>query len=101
MDNYGDYEKLIGDWPDDAFGGNIEIIDLPPNLPVIINQVDKEIKIERSDILNSLNKTYGLIDVERIIINKDTISNKLRANAKSILDFVNLLKNGLYLDQTS
>ncbi|CAF1025442.1 unnamed protein product, partial [Brachionus calyciflorus] len=44
---------------------------------------------------------YGLINVERVTIGDDNPINKIRANAETILNYIEAIKNGIHLDATS
>ncbi|CAF0820346.1 unnamed protein product [Brachionus calyciflorus] len=103
VDNYLDYTKLFGKWPKNAFKAGVEVFPMNTNLQLIILNVDKSIMVDQKSLMD-MEKRYGLVDVERITIPENYIpkpTNKLKANAKTLLDFIEAIKCGIYLDDTS
>ncbi|CAF1016639.1 unnamed protein product [Brachionus calyciflorus] len=89
-------------YDEDQMKHRVNITDKPPNLPVLINNVDKNIKIDpNNSYLIDLATRYGLVDIERIFLQDNTPTNKLRANVLTLYNYIDLLKNGIYLDLTS
>ncbi|CAF1056437.1 unnamed protein product [Brachionus calyciflorus] len=102
VSNFEQYQRLRTDWPSDAFGQGLIITEKPPYLPIIINGIDKNIKIDPEDKrIMELRNRYGLMDVERILKYDKTPSNKIKANVLTLYNYVDLLKNGIYLDISS
>lgn len=67
--------------------------------------MDPKINIYPESIgVKKLDKKYGLINVERIMLqgdDKDKPSTKLKATARTIVDYVNVLKGGIQFEITS
>ncbi|CAF0746185.1 unnamed protein product [Brachionus calyciflorus] len=102
VNNIEEYKALKNDWPKDAFGLGVKTTDKPPNLFVIINNVDKNIKIDQNDArMTEIRKRYGVIDIERIYGQDKNPSNKVKANVLTLFNYIDILKNGIYLDFTS
>ncbi|CAF1075729.1 unnamed protein product, partial [Brachionus calyciflorus] len=102
VNNYDDYLKLKSSWPCDSFKTGVKVEILPPPLVINILQVDKNIQIDpSSESLNELKKRYGLFNIERVFIGNEKPTNKLRASVTSIQEYINLIKNGLYMNETS
>ena len=73
-------------------------------MPIQVNilHVDKNLEIDPNFIkIQDLKNRYGLVDLERIYIDRDKPSNKLRASIMSVAQFINVIKYGVYLDITS
>lgn len=51
--------------------------------------------------MQEFDNRYGLFDIDRIYTVDQAPTNKLKANGKSILAFIEVIKNGIYLDSTS
>ncbi|CAF0951752.1 unnamed protein product [Brachionus calyciflorus] len=102
VNNYHDYLKLIGKWPTNAFKSGVNVEPLPYNLTVVISNVDKDINITSSDTrIRQTEKVYGLTNFERIRTRDNKPTTKLKAQAKSISDYIEVLKKGIYLGITS
>ncbi|CAF1131234.1 unnamed protein product, partial [Brachionus calyciflorus] len=100
-DNYRDYLKLFGEWPENAFQNGVKVEPMPLDLNVIISNVDKSVNIEHTKTLTDLELKYGLTNVARIMQYENTPTNKIRANVKTLMDYLDVLKNGIYLQETS
>ncbi|CAF1025179.1 unnamed protein product [Brachionus calyciflorus] len=102
VDSYKDYLKLISKWPSNAFKTGVNIEPLPYNLTVIKCNVGKEFIISKEDKkIKQVEKMYGLSNLERMVTKDNNPTTKLKAQVKSIIDYIELLKNGVYLDITS
>ncbi|CAF0830660.1 unnamed protein product [Brachionus calyciflorus] len=102
VDNYYDYMKLIGPWPVNSFNTGVMARPTPPKLVVNIINVDKAIVIDRDDKkIKEMEDIYGLINVERITTKENEPTNKLKANVRSINDFIKCIKQGIYISLTS
>ncbi|CAF1009076.1 unnamed protein product [Brachionus calyciflorus] len=96
------YIKVKNEWPEDAFDNGITVTDRPPNLHIMINNVDKNIRIDPNDKrIIELTNRYGIIEVERIYGQDKLPTNKIKANVLTLINYIELLKNGIYLDLTS
>lgn len=101
VDNYDDYKRLMGTWPTKAFDHGVKVEVMPTNLQVIITNVDNKISInEKSQLAINLEMKYGLVNAERIMYGEKP-SNKIKATAKRLIDYINAIKTGVYLDDTS
>ncbi|CAF1124551.1 unnamed protein product [Brachionus calyciflorus] len=102
VDNYHDFLKLTGKWPNNAFTSGVSIESLPPNLSVVITSVEKDITISNEDKrIKHIEQVYGLSNVERIFTADKKPTMKLRARVKTVLSYIEVLKHGIYLDITS
>ncbi|CAF1085759.1 unnamed protein product [Brachionus calyciflorus] len=102
VNNFEDYLKLREEWPLDAFRKGVIVTDRPPHLPIIINNVDKNIPICPNDIrVLDLKNRYGVIDLERIYVQDKMPTNKVKANVLTLWNYIDLVTNGIYLDITS
>ncbi|RNA14504.1 RNA-directed DNA polymerase from mobile element jockey-like [Brachionus plicatilis] len=101
VDNYEDFLKLNKEWPSNAFVDGVKLEPLPTNLQVIIPNVDPKITISPDNqAIMKLEATYGLTRIERINYAENKPSNKLKATAKTLFDYVNVLKKGIYFNLT-
>ncbi|CAF1011412.1 unnamed protein product [Brachionus calyciflorus] len=97
-----EYGVLTSNWPIDAFEHGVQITDKPPNLNIIINNIDKNLKIDPNDKqIKELTRQYGIIDVERIYGQDKSPSNKIKGKVLTLFNFIDLLKNGIHFDATS
>ncbi|CAF1065010.1 unnamed protein product [Brachionus calyciflorus] len=96
------YRHLMANFPKDMFGDGITVTDKPPTLPVIIQNVDKNLRIDQNEKgIIDLAKRYGLVDIERIFLSDKTPSSKIRGNVLTLFNYIDLLQNGIYLDISS
>ena len=103
VNNYEDYLELCRPWPADAFKSGKEIEPLPPNLQVIILNVDPKVYIyQESNCIQKLEENHGLINVERIMQGKDRNepSNRLKATPKTLIYYITVLKEGILFNTT-
>ncbi|CAF1025638.1 unnamed protein product [Brachionus calyciflorus] len=98
VNTYDDYVSLMGLWPDDAFGTGVKVDLTPPKLVLNILNVDKAINFEKND--QDMEARYGLMNIERIYTINNVPTNKLKASAKTISDYIRNIKNGIYIDTT-
>ncbi|RNA40614.1 RNA-directed DNA polymerase from mobile element jockey-like [Brachionus plicatilis] len=102
VNNYSDYLKLLKTWPNNAFKNGITVEPLYLDLTILIQNVEKTIDIKsKRKTLIDLEKRYGLVKVERIYLAENNPSNKIKANVKSLTDYIEIIKNGIYIEETS
>ncbi|CAF0881557.1 unnamed protein product [Brachionus calyciflorus] len=101
VDKNYDYMKLIWPWPVNSFHTGVVARPRPPKLVVNILNVDKDILIDRVEKIKEMKDIYGLINIERITTRENEPNNKLRANVRSISDFIKCKKQGIYSSLTS
>ncbi|CAF1074812.1 unnamed protein product, partial [Brachionus calyciflorus] len=103
VDNFGDYSNLLRTkWPSNAFNTNKEIgvKAVSPNLSVLITNVDKNFNTTNRKEKFEMESRYGLTKIERVFTSDNMPTNKLRANSNSLLEFKEIIKNGIYLNIT-
>lgn len=102
VNNYEDYTRLTGNWPQNAFRSGVKVEPIPPNLIIIIPGVDKELNIHENNAqIKDLDKHYGLVGVERIYYGEQKPTNRLKVHAKTIVEYIEVLERGIYLNITS
>ncbi|CAF0811981.1 unnamed protein product [Brachionus calyciflorus] len=102
VENFMDFKKLLGRWPEDSFKCGVTAEPVPPKLVVNILNFEKNNNLEKkAKKISELETIYVLVNVERVLNSENEPTNKLKADARSIFDFVKCIKNGIYSDLTS
>ncbi|RNA42099.1 hypothetical protein BpHYR1_033741 [Brachionus plicatilis] len=64
VDNYSDFIKLLEPWPQSAFKTGVRVEALPPNLGIVINNVDTE--LSGNNTIKKIEHRYQISGLEKI-----------------------------------
>ncbi|CAF0834483.1 unnamed protein product [Brachionus calyciflorus] len=93
-----DYKALNMNWPLDSFKSGVKVYKTTPILKVVILDVTRKFKtsLDNNEINDLINK-YGFKKIHRLYNHKKNPCSKLIATCKSISDYVDVLRKGIYI----